>query len=291
MIIKKTLQGRDLIVAVDNVAVAAAKSCTLNVEVDTIEIARHNTQNWKEFTTGLKEWKVSTSQILESQQGSTGVIEVMSTSHNGVDSPSAEVNIVGNKYTISGRGITLFYVKYNSAMNTYTVSNPTTYDTYDNPSLCQDIYNELLQPSETADFLVMCSCDAITIDQGIEEVISQDYNSYCIWQVTQARVPFAAILSISTPTSSVAAMGELNCTARLKMQLQGSHPVLAKPMVDQLNMIGKKVWISVKADGLPNDQIQGWAICREWKEQGSINNLVQGSFSFTGTGPLTPRTT
>ena len=57
MIIKKTLQGRDLIVAVDNVAVAAAKSCTLNVEVDTIEIARHNTQNWKEFTTGLKEWK------------------------------------------------------------------------------------------------------------------------------------------------------------------------------------------------------------------------------------------
>ncbi len=45
MIIQKTLQGRDLIVAVDNVAVAAAKSCTLNVEVDTIEIARHNTQN------------------------------------------------------------------------------------------------------------------------------------------------------------------------------------------------------------------------------------------------------
>lgn len=283
------IQGRDLIVAANNVAIAAAKSCTLNVEVDTIEIARHNTQNWKEFTTGLKEWKVSTSQILESQQGSTGAIEVMSASHNGVNNPSAEVNIVGYKYVISSRGITLFYVKYNSSTGTYTVSNPTTYDTYDNPSICQDIYNELLEPSEPADFLVMCSCDALTIDQGIEEVISQDYNCYNIRQVTQARVPFAAILSVNNPTSSVAIMGELSSTARLKMQLQGATPVLAKPMVDQLNMVGKKVWITVKVDGLPNDQLQGWAICREWKEQGSINNLVQGSFSFTGTGPLSPR--
>ena len=288
------IQGRDLIVAANDVAVAAAKSCTLNVEVDTIEIARHNTQNWKEFTTGLKEWKVSTSQILESQQGRTGVIEVMSTSHDGAEGyyqRLSEVNIVGNKHIITSRGITLFYVKYDTATRTYTVSNPTTYDTYDTPSLCQDIYNELLQPSEPADFLVMCSCDALTIDQGIEEVISKDYNCYNIWQVTQARVPFAAILSMNNPTSSVAIMGELNSTARLKMQLQGATPVLAKPMVDQLNMVGKKVWITVKVDGLPNDQLQGWAICREWKEQGSINNLVQGSFSFTGTGPLTPRTT
>lgn len=288
------IQGRDLIVAVNNVAVAAAKSCTLNVEDDIIEIARHNTQNWKEFTTGLKEWKVSTSQILESQQGSTGVIEVMSTSHNGAEGyyqRRAEVSIVGNKYVVTSRGITLFYVKYDTMTRTYTVSNPTAYDTYDNPSLCQDIVDELLQPSEPADFLVMCSCDALTIDQGIEEEISQHYNCYNIQPVTQARVPFAAILSINNPTSSVSVMGDINSTARLKMQLQDSHPVLAKPMVDQLNMVGKKVWISVKTDGLPNDQLQGWAICREWKEQGSINNLVQGSFSFTGTGPLTPRTT
>ena len=288
------IQGRDLIVAADNVAIAAAKSCTLNVEVDAIEIARHNTQNWKEFTTGLKEWKVSTSHILESQQGSTGVIEVMSTSHDGAEGyyqRRTEVSIVGNKYVVTSRGITLFYVKYDSATRTYTVSNPTAYDTYDDPSLCQDIVEELLQPSEPADFLVMCSSDALTIDQGIEEEISRHYNCYNIWPVTQARVPFAAILSTNNPTSSVAIMGELNSTARLKMRLQGAQPVLAKPMVDHLNMVGKKVWISVKTDGLPNDQLQGWAICREWKEQGSINNLVQGSFSFTGTGPLTPRTT
>lgn len=58
------IHGNNLIVSVGNKAIAAAKSCELNVAADTIEIASPNIGDWRAFICGRKNWNVNVNYLL-----------------------------------------------------------------------------------------------------------------------------------------------------------------------------------------------------------------------------------
>ena len=58
------IHGNNLIVSVGGTAVAAAKSCELNVAADTIEVASPNIGDWRSFIVGRKTWNVSVGYLL-----------------------------------------------------------------------------------------------------------------------------------------------------------------------------------------------------------------------------------
>lgn len=66
-----TYKGNDLIVSDDSGALAASKSCTVNVSGETIEISSPDQGNWKEYIAGMKSWSASTTHLVKAD-GATG---------------------------------------------------------------------------------------------------------------------------------------------------------------------------------------------------------------------------
>ena len=58
------LHGKNLIIKNDGVAVAAAKSCTIEVQAEDIEVSSPLTGQWKKYIAGRKSWKVDVSGLV-----------------------------------------------------------------------------------------------------------------------------------------------------------------------------------------------------------------------------------
>ena len=64
------LHGRNLIIKNDGVAVAAAKSCTIDVRAEDIEVSSPLTGKWKTYIAGRKSWQVDVSGLIAWTQAS-----------------------------------------------------------------------------------------------------------------------------------------------------------------------------------------------------------------------------
>ena len=58
------LHGRNLIIKAGGTAIAAAKSCTIEVQADEIEVSSPLTGQWKTYIAGRKSWKVDVSGLV-----------------------------------------------------------------------------------------------------------------------------------------------------------------------------------------------------------------------------------
>ena len=58
------IHGRNLIIKAGGVAIAAAKSCDINVQCEEIETASPSTGEWRTAITGRKSWSISTNQLV-----------------------------------------------------------------------------------------------------------------------------------------------------------------------------------------------------------------------------------
>lgn len=62
------LQGRNMIIKVGGVAIAAAKSCSINVQAEQIPVSSPTSGEWEESINGRKKWSVSTNQLLNTMR-------------------------------------------------------------------------------------------------------------------------------------------------------------------------------------------------------------------------------
>lgn len=62
------LQGKNLIVKADGDVIAAAKSCTLNIDCETIKVSSPTDGQWEHIIAGMKSWSVSTSHLLQMER-------------------------------------------------------------------------------------------------------------------------------------------------------------------------------------------------------------------------------
>lgn len=58
------LLGRKLIIKLNGVAIAGAKSCEIDIQCDSLEVASDSQQEWREFIKGRKEWSVSCGHLI-----------------------------------------------------------------------------------------------------------------------------------------------------------------------------------------------------------------------------------
>lgn len=100
------LHGRNLIIKAGGVAIAAAKSCDINVQCKEIETASATSGAWRTALTGRKSWSVTTNQLVTSLVrpfsivGTTVTLDVCIEGAYGtefnriVDNPSLEEGIL-----------------------------------------------------------------------------------------------------------------------------------------------------------------------------------------------------
>lgn len=62
------LQGKNLIVKADGSVIAAAKSCTLNIDCETIKVSSPTDGQWEHVIAGMKSWSVSTTHLLKMER-------------------------------------------------------------------------------------------------------------------------------------------------------------------------------------------------------------------------------
>jgi predicted secreted protein len=59
------LQGKNLIILVNGSAIAAAKSCTLNIDCEKIKVSSPTDGQWEHVIAGMKSWSLSTSHLIK----------------------------------------------------------------------------------------------------------------------------------------------------------------------------------------------------------------------------------
>ena len=78
--------GRNLTIKVGNTAVAAARSCEVSVEAETIEVSSPSTGEWRSFIAGRKSWSVSCSYLVQApgtERPQAGTSVLLSLTLNG----------------------------------------------------------------------------------------------------------------------------------------------------------------------------------------------------------------
>ena len=64
------LQGKNLIIVVNSSVIAAAKSCTLNVDCEKIKVSSPTDGQWEHVIAGMKSWSLSTSHLVKADRES-----------------------------------------------------------------------------------------------------------------------------------------------------------------------------------------------------------------------------
>lgn len=62
------LQGKNLIVKANGEVIAAAKSCTLNIDCEIIKVSSQTYGQWEHIIAGMKSWSVSTTHLLKMER-------------------------------------------------------------------------------------------------------------------------------------------------------------------------------------------------------------------------------
>lgn len=282
-------QGRNLILSIDGVVIAGAKSCSIDVDANTQEVSSPTDADWQHFKRRQKKWNVSTDHLIKNLTWSNGIFKAYSHPWQGSEPSYIEYN--GTKTQIdTGRGLTM--VVYQAAANdTYTFISKTRYDTYTDGTSAMVTAINSLSTSENDYMVGIISSDAFLIDANLRTALKNKLHI----PVTSVPVmternhgAFAAIGGTTLSGNGIACYekgrtGEAHCSLRMNQTMTS---IQDSPMKDMAMMVGSTVTIHVQVDGFSNDMLSGDAIITSFKTRGNVGNLMTGSFSFKGNGPL-----
>ena len=279
------LHGSNLIISVGGKVLAGSKSCEVNVECDDIEVSSPVSGSWKEFIAGRKEWSLSTSQLLVYETVPTDIIEAVGTSNNGSTSPASHVTVNGSYYAGGTRGLQLRIFEYDEGRWTSQVA--TTYDTYNDSSLCNDMADEIDNAIAGA-VVVITSFDAYAITSTLAAKISTKLG------IPIARIPVVAAARQSFVCIGVVGYNGITFTnvvpgsqVHARLLLDQQHmPITHTPVKDTLLSIGSTYTLQMQVDGFAADRLSGQALCKQSRATATQGSLMSGSFQFKGSGPL-----
>ena len=98
------IHGRNLIIKVNGVAVAASKSCTITVNEETLKVSSPQDGQWEHSIPAKKSWKVQTNFLFFADSPSATVIKSSISRVGSVIQLSVTVNDYAND-TVSGTAI------------------------------------------------------------------------------------------------------------------------------------------------------------------------------------------
>lgn len=279
-------QGQDLIISANGQAVAASKSCSVEVSCDTQKVSSPDDGQWEHSIPGRKKWAISTNQLMISRQLITRTLTVTSYAENK-KADIADVYNSGYSYNNQGgtRGISVCVM--DGGTQFYLIS---TYDTYTDSSAITSLISTLnsLSPSGS-DFFMLCSNGQIKLTADIKSVLVSR------WSVNANDIPdsfegFGALSLIGSPTwgnkNIFNFQGNEGAAAVGKVYFNNGVLITEKVLKDSIGAVGSTTNIRVNVPGFVYETLRGKAIIKSFKVSGAKGNLLQGSFAFEGTGPL-----
>lgn len=280
------LQGRNLIIAVNGTTIAGAKSCSVDVQADTIKVSSPTDGEWEHIIAGRKSWQVQTSHLMPNAMQRYPVIEASTIAWNE-DGDKAHVTAAGMQFAVTAlKGITLMCLRIVNGQWQNVWSQ--TYDTEDADELAALIQN-IDYVGEVNDVRVLTGVDAFTINSALRTKIASALN------IPIANIPivsghgtFTAIGSMKTGTHGICcyAQGQVGAAHCKAYYIDNSIISIANLLKTYIGKVGTEVTLRMQVDGYGNDYVSGTAIVTAFKSQGSIGNLLTGAFTFKGNGPL-----
>lgn len=281
--------GKNLFISIGGQVVACAKSCDVSVDSDTIPVSSATDGDWAHSLPGRKKWSVSTGHLLRNISRGTDI----QTTFHAFSKPW--IDTTGNSYmSVNGvkqlmdngdRGLMLFIYRY--ANGVWTPEFNRVYDTYQGQTggMIQDM--EFYLWYDVNKLAVIISRDAFTIDANLKAEIVRDM-SIPADQISLISNTQAAFAAIGGPGIAGIAKCQIGRTGTVNVTLNtilGSG-ITETPLKDSIGRVGQMVNIRVSVDGFGADTVAGTAICKTFRATANIQNLLQGSFAWEGTGPL-----
>ena len=282
------LQGRNLIIAINGSTIAAAKSCTVDVQADTIKVSSPTDGEWEHIIAGRKSWQVQTSHLMPNAASAFGV-EAFAVANNGVTAPYPSTLRAGiHTYTIAMRGLSLYGI-YSDGGGAILIGNV---DTYENPDTTCQQFADLITGTGFAQ-LAIVSWDAYGMTDALKTVIAN--NLHVDMTGVQTGTTRDALVVIGNKGGSGAGIiqyhhaegGIVGGTARASLNFYNNNGINpAAILKSHIGKVGTEVTLRMQVDGYGEDYVSGSAIVTAFKSQGSIGNLLTGAFTFKGNGPL-----
>lgn len=283
------LHGRDLIVTANGMAIAAAKSCELQVSCDDIEISSPTSGQWREFIADRKEWAVTTNHLVVNNHAYDCKVTAFAMAHAGATQPIISGGTVnGSNLTTTGmsRGLNVWLIDKTTYQQVGSLEN---FDTYDDNAGESPRLVTYLEGLGSDYIVVIVSLDAFGMSADLQTKLNTllglptSVLSNC---TTAERMAFAAIGDTATHKGTANLMIGAGATEKAKLLLANGAPVTTTPLRDAVAKIGQTYTLQMYVDGLADDVLTGTAICKQFKVTGSLGNLAQGSFSWKGSGAL-----
>ena len=281
------LQGRNLIIAINGSTIAAAKSCSVDVQADTIKVSSPTDGEWEHIIAGRKSWQVQTSHLMPNVMQRYPVIEASTLAWNEEGTTRAQVTAAGRQFAVTAlKGITAMCLRIVNGVWQNVWSQ--TYNTEDADELAALIQN-IDYVGEVNDVRVLTGVDAFTINSALQAKIASALN------IPEENIPivsshgtFTAIGSMKEGTHGICcyAQGRVGAAHCKAYYIDNSIISIANLLKTYIGKVGTEVTLRMQIDGYGNDYVSGQAIVTAFKSQGSIGNLLTGAFTFKGNGPL-----
>lgn len=278
------LQGKNLIIDYNGEVIAGAKACTVKVDVGSQEVSSPTDGDWEHSIAGRKSWSISTSHILPMNASVSYKMIAQSAAFDGVTLAPTFITIPQASRTIevTGRGVT--FVLFNTD---WTVDNQYTFDTYESPNAMDEFYEFLSAfVAGTHKPWAIITRDAFSMKQTVANDLKQYLMIDDVPVVSMSRTAWAAVGVEGYQGVSRFLQGD-GSTAFATLYLDHTvSPIKATPLRDSVQRVGQMMTLTVTVEGLSADRLSGTALCTSFQAQGSVGALLQGSYSFKGSGPL-----
>lgn len=281
-----------MIVTANGMAIAAAKSCELQVSCDDIEISSPTSGQWREFIADRKEWAVTTNHLVVNNHAYDCKVTAFAMAHPGLSSlysyKKSGGTVNGRELTTTGmaRGLNVWLIDKTTYQQVGSLKNFDTYGDNAGESARLVTYLEGLSGNY---IVVIASFDAF----GMSADLQTKLNTLLGWPTlvlsnctTAKAMAFAAIGDTATHKGTASLMMGNGATAKSKLLFANCAPVTTTPLRDAVARIGQTYTLQMSVDGFADDVLTGIAICKQFKVTGSLGNLAQGSFSWKGSGAL-----
>jgi len=278
------LQGKNLIIAYDGEIIAGAKACTVKVDVGSHEVSSPTDGDWEHSIAGRKSWSISTSHILPMNANVAYKMIAQAAAYDGAAVGPTRITIPQASRTVEagGRGVT--FVLFNTD---WTVDNQYTFDTYDSPDVMDD-FHEFLSGfvAGTHKPWAIITYDAFSMKQTVANDLKQYLMIDDVPVVTSSRTAWAAVGIEGYQGVSRFQKGDGSTVFAALYTNNSITPVTATPLRDSVQRVGQMMTLTVEVEGLSADRLTGTALCTSFQAQGSVGALLQGSYSWKGSGPL-----
>lgn len=273
-------------ILVNGSVIAGSKSCTVDVDADSLKVASPTDGEWEHILPGRKSWSISTNHLMPSVLGPKPLISGYSPSWININEPvQLRAGSLVRSFAVD-RGLTTFdIVKTTSG---YNIEKKRTYDTGFESDDVTSMINDMEVTTLNTVARVILSHDYWSLPASLATSISQTLHVPNVPTLTARHGAIAIIGGYEQNAKGICIFADsYEGAARASAYLEGDVVQTVETVLkNAVARVGQMMTIRVQVDGYGDDYLTGTALCRSFSALGTNGNLLTGSFKFQGSGPL-----